>query len=78
MTSWESNAPANGFEVEAGTPEVAESSEPARERAVVRSSRVSPGLAGVATISLASPVRESGVCRCAACLTLPEGIEWLD
>ena len=77
MTYFESNAPGDGFDHEAGTPEVAERSEAAPERAIVRSSAISPGLAGVATISLASPVRESGVCRCGACLNVPE-IEWLD
>jgi hypothetical protein len=77
MAFWESNSPGNGFDLEAGTPEVAERSEPAREHALVRAPPVSPGLVGVATISLASPPRENGVCRCAACLTLPD-IEWLD
>lgn len=75
MTYWESNAPGGGFDFEAGTPEVAERGEPLQERAVVCSPAVSPGLVGVATISLASPPRASGVCQCGACLTLPEDID---
>jgi len=74
MAAWESNARDDGFDWEAGTPEVADRRQPSREGAVVLSSAVTPGLAGVATISLASP-RESGVCRCGACLALPEDID---
>jgi hypothetical protein len=75
MAAWKSNAPDDGFDLDAGTLEVAERGEPSQQRAVVLLSAVSPGLAGVATISLVSPPRESGLCRCGACLALPEDID---
>jgi hypothetical protein len=77
MTYWESKAPEDDFGIEAGTPEVSERLE-VRTRANDISPVVSPGLAGVATISLASPPRESGACRCGACLVLPDNIDWID
>ncbi|MBC8024468.1 MAG: hypothetical protein H7Y89_00615 [Steroidobacteraceae bacterium] len=79
MAAWETNAPDDGFDIEAGTPEVSERNESAPERAVASSSASSPGLAGVASISLASPPRESGVCRCGACLNLPDNVDaWFE
>jgi hypothetical protein len=45
---------------------------------VVVSAAVSPGLVGVATISLAPPPIDAGVCRCGACLALPTDIHWLE
>jgi hypothetical protein len=65
------------FDIEAGTPESTESSEWPSPCLVV-SAVVSPGLAGVATISLATPTIEAGVCRCGACLALPRDIHWLE
>jgi hypothetical protein len=75
VPAWESNAPEDGFDMEAGTPEFAERSEPAPTRTTVHSLPVAPGLMGVATISLASPPREHGVCRCGACLALPDDVD---
>jgi hypothetical protein len=66
------------FGTEAGTPEPGEESGPASPRVVVVSAAISPGLAGVATISLSPPPSDAGVCRCGACLTLPRDIHWLD
>jgi hypothetical protein len=77
MAAWESNASEDGFDIEAGTPEVPDRTEPPSRVAV--SSPVSPGLVCVATISLAPPPRESGMCRCQACLVLPESVDvWFD
>jgi hypothetical protein len=68
MSSRDSNAPDHGFDLKTGTPEL---SEPAPV--------VSPGLIGVATISLASPPRDNGVCRCPACFALPTKVDdWFD
>jgi hypothetical protein len=79
MSAWETNAREERFDSEAGTPESSEPAEPpAPPRVVVVSAVVPPGLAGVATISLASLPRESGICRCGACLALPKDIDWLE
>jgi hypothetical protein len=78
MSSRESNAREERFDIEAGTPEPSERSEPPPPRVVVVSAAVLPGLAGVATISLASLPRDSGICRCGACLALPRDIHWLE
>lgn len=64
--------------MEVGTPETGERSEPPAPRLVVVSAAVSPGLVGVASISLAPPATASGVCRCGACLALPADIRWLE
>jgi hypothetical protein len=72
VPAWESNAPEDGFDIEAGAPEFAQRSESASARAPVQSLPPAPGLVGVAAISLASPPRENGVCRCGACLALPD------
>jgi hypothetical protein len=78
MSVWESNVPEERFDIEAGTPEPAGRSEPATLRVVIVSAVASPGLAGVAAISLAPPSGGSGVCRCGACLALPGDIHWLE
>jgi hypothetical protein len=76
MSAWESNASEDGFDTEAGSPEVAESSAPL---AAPVSLAVTPGLAGVAAISLASPPHPSGVCRCRACAKGRDDFEaWFD
>jgi hypothetical protein len=67
MSAWESNASDEVFDTETGSPEIAERSEPVKGSAAPTPMAVTPGLVCVATISLASPPRESGVCRCAAC-----------
>jgi hypothetical protein len=77
MSARKSNVREDRFAIEVGTPEPSEESATPPPRVVVPAA-VPPGLAGVATISLASPPRERGVCRCGACLTLPEEIHWLD
>jgi hypothetical protein len=74
----ESSAPEPRLDVEAGTPEPSERSEPLTPRLVVVSAAISPGLVGVASISLAPPASDSGVCRCGACLALPADIRWLE
>lgn len=71
MSAWDVNAPEDGFDIEAGTPEVAERSSLAPMSEVP----VPTGLVCVATISLAAPPRESGACRCGACLALPASID---
>jgi hypothetical protein len=78
MSAWESNARDERFDIEAGTPETSERGEPPAPRLVVVSAAISPGLVGVASISLAPPTSESGVCRCGACLALPGDIRWLE
>ena len=78
MSVRESNAREERAEIEAGTPEPAERSELPPPRVVVVSAAVPPGLAGVATISLASSPGDGGVCRCGACLVLPKDIHWLE
>lgn len=76
MSAWESNASNDGFDTEAGSPEIAESREPV---AAPMALAVTPGLAGVATISLASPPHQSGVCRCLACAKGRDDFEaWFD
>ena len=69
MTAWESNPSGDGFDTEAGSPEYAESfgTAPASESRAWPKASVTPGLAGVATISLTSTPHDSGVCRCRAC-----------
>jgi hypothetical protein len=78
MSERNSNAREERFEIEAGTPEPSQRVELPAPQVVVVSAVVPPGLAGVATISLASLPRESGICRCGACLTLPKDIHWLE
>jgi hypothetical protein len=78
MSARESNARDERFDVEAGTPEPSERHEPLAPRLVVVSAAISPGLVGVASISLAPPASDSGVCRCGACLALPADIRWLE
>ena len=83
MSAWEMNAPEDGFDIEAGTPEVSvERSSalhlPERDTEIpAMSPIVSPGLIGVATLSLVSPPRETGICRCSACLSIPDDIDEL-
>jgi hypothetical protein len=68
MSVWESSMSDEGFDTETGSPEVAESGEPAATPArTTPTVSVTPGLAGVATISLTSTPHDSGVCRCRAC-----------
>jgi hypothetical protein len=78
MAAWESNARDERFDIEAGTPEPGERSDPPPPRLVVVSAAISPGLVGVASISLAPPASDGGVCRCGACLALPVDIRWLE
>jgi hypothetical protein len=78
MSAWESNARDDRFDVEVGTPESDERSELPAPRLAVVSAAISPGLVGVASISLAPPAPDSGVCRCGACLALPADIRWLE
>lgn len=77
MMAFDLSAPEDDFDIEAGMPEVPERSA-ARAPAQRVAGSAPPGLAGVATISLASPPRESGVCRCGACLVLPVRIDWME
>lgn len=78
MSARESNAREERLEIEAGTPEPTQRVELPPPQVVLVSAVVPPGLAGVATISLASSPRESGICRCGACLVLPKDIHWLE
>ena len=72
--AWETRDPdERGVDVEAGTPELPERSAP--PSTPIGEASVSPGLVCVATISLASPPRASGACRCDACLVLPESVD---
>jgi hypothetical protein len=77
MSARESNVRDDRFDIEAGTPECEDRSDPPAPRLVVVSAAVSPGLAGVASISLAPLAGGSGVCRCGGCLALPTDIRWL-
>jgi hypothetical protein len=83
MTAWEFNPSGDGFETETGSPEYAESSgtapAPASESRAQPTTSVTPGLAGVATISLTSTPHDSGVCRCRACRISTEQFEsWFE
>jgi hypothetical protein len=80
MSAWESTASQEGFDTETGSPEVAEPgapvAAPSRTRPTVS---VTPGLAGVATISLTTSPHDGGTCRCRACRKGRDDFEaWFD